>query len=93
LPGTCHFSGFDVVSGPVVGRTIATDAATAGRLVAGIIIMTAAQGEKRCDEDCDDDGYEADHEQEHRTTQQGMAVSVAPARLTRPSTRAFPPER
>jgi hypothetical protein len=50
-----------------------------------IIIPAAPHAQKSRDEDGNDNGDEADHEQKHRTTQQAMAVWVAPARLTRPS--------
>jgi hypothetical protein len=47
--------------------------------------------QKDGNENHDDNGCEADHEErDHYTTQRAMAIWVALARHTRPSTRAFP---
>jgi hypothetical protein len=58
-----------------------------------IVIFTAPEPHAQKDgyENHDDDGCDADHEeQDHYTTQRAMAIWVALARRTRPSTRAFP---
>ena len=73
-----------------VGPATAAIAGPAHRL---IMIITAPEPHTQKDgnENHDDNGCEADHEeQDHYTTQRAMAIWVALARHTRPSTRAFP---
>jgi hypothetical protein len=56
-----------------------------------IIMAPEPHTQKDGNENHDDNGCEADHEeQDHYTTQRAMAIWVALARHTRPSTRAFP---
>jgi hypothetical protein len=55
-----------------------------------IISVHGPDAEKNDNEDDEYEHYQADHDEKHSTTQQAMAARLAPARHTRPSTRAFP---
>ncbi len=62
----------------------------AGRAIIALIGSHGANTEEYDHEDHEHDHYQAGNEEKHSTTKHARAVWLAPARHTRPRTRAFP---
>jgi hypothetical protein len=79
----------------VVGACPAAAALTRSvRRFLAVVTASEPHAQKDGNENHDDNGREADYqEQDHYTTQRSMAIWVALARRTRPSTQAFPQYR